>query len=56
MVDWIGKVIKVKKNSFVTDTEREFEMPFDLEGVTAETLNEWLNFFIEQLNERQEVK
>ena len=56
MVDGIGKVIKVKKNSFVTDTDREYEMPFDLEGVTAEALNEWLIFFIEQLKERQEVK
>ena len=51
MVNGIGKVVKVKENSFVTDTGREFELPFDLKGVTADSLNEWLKYFYEQLNE-----
>ena len=53
MVSGIGKVIKVRKNSFVTDTGREFEFPFDLAGVAADTLNEWLEYFIEQLEKRE---
>ena len=55
MVSGIGRVIKVKKNSFITDTGREFELPFDLEGVTVDTLNEWLEYFFEQLKEAEVV-
>ena len=55
MVDGIGKVVKVKDNSFVTDTGREFELPFDLKGVTAESLNQWLEYFFEQLKEWEVV-
>ena len=54
MVDGIGKVIKIKKDSFVTDTGREFEFPFDLNEVAIESLNEWLEYFIGQYNERVE--
>ena len=53
MVNVMGRVIKVKENSFVTDTGREFEFPFSLEGVTVDSLNEWLDYFIEQLIERR---
>ncbi|MCL2747529.1 MAG: hypothetical protein FWE59_02600 [Oscillospiraceae bacterium] len=56
MVNGIGRVIKVKENSFVTDIGREYEFPFDLEGVTADSLNEWLDYFIEQLIERRAHK
>ena len=52
MVSGIGRVIEVKDNSFVTDTGREFEFPFDLEGVSADSLNEWLDYFVGQLKER----
>jgi hypothetical protein len=55
-VDGIGRVVEVKENSFVTDTGREFELPFDLKGVTADSLNEWLDYFIEQLKEREALK
>ena len=54
MVNWIGKVIKVKDSSFLTDTGREFDLPFDLKGVTADSLNEWLDYFIGQLKEQRE--
>ena len=53
MVSRIGRVIEVKGNSFVTDTGREYELPIDLDGVTADALNEWLDFFIEQLKEAE---
>jgi hypothetical protein len=56
MVDGIGKVIEVKESSFITDTGREFELPFNLKGVTADSLNEWLDYFIEQLKEREARK
>jgi hypothetical protein len=56
MVEGIGKVIKVNENSFITDTGREFEIPFDLKGVTVDPLNEWLDYFIEQLKEREARK
>ena len=56
MVDGIGRVIQVKENSFVTDTGREYEMPFDLKGVTADSLNEQLNYFIKQFKEREALK
>lgn len=49
----IGKVIKVKENAFVTDAGREFELPFDLKGVTVDSLNEWLEYFIEQLKDKE---
>ena len=55
MVDGIGKVIEVKENSFITDTGREIELPFDLKGVTADSLNEWLEYLIEQLKEQEVV-
>jgi len=55
MMNGIGEVIKVKTNSFITDTGREFEFPFDLEGVTASSLNEWLKYFIEQLKEQEDA-
>ena len=54
MVNGIGRVIKVKDSSFLTDTGREYELPFDLEGVTVGTLNEWLDYFIGQLKEQPE--
>ena len=50
----IGKVIKVKDSSFLTDTGHEYDFPFDLKGVTASSLNEWLDYFIGQLKEQQE--
>ena len=56
MMDWIGRVIEVKKNSFMTDTGREFEFPFDIEGVSADSLNEWLDYLIGQLKERRARK
>ena len=56
MVDGIGNVVEVKESSFVTDTGREFEMPFDLKGVTTDSLNEWLDYFIKQLKEREALK
>jgi len=54
VVSGIGKVVKIEESSFVTDTGREYELPFDLEGVAEDTLNEWLDFFLEQLKERWE--
>ena len=54
MVSGIGRVIEIKECSFTTDSGREFELPFDLDGVTADTLDEWLDYFAGQLGERQE--
>lgn len=45
----VGKVTEVMENSFITDTGREFELPFDIKGVITDSLNGWLEYFIEQL-------
>ena len=42
-------------SKIITLIEEARQNAFDLKGVTAESLNEWLEYFFEQLKEREVV-
>ena len=44
-MDGIGKVTRIKGNTFTTDTGREFEVPVELDDVTVEALNDWIEHY-----------
>jgi hypothetical protein len=55
MVNGIGTVVEVRQNSIITETGREFELPFDLTGITADSINEWLGYLIALLKDREDA-